>query len=136
MKGHIVGLWIGQRENGMSTEPGDTQSGHAPGTTEQQAFNEDLTDDSESGRAQSHSNGYIYSSSGGAGQQQTGDVRAGHEQHHAGENHQEAQIGAGLLLEFLDSSPSPCKLDVLMGDDCGSAVLGESGPFPHPLPQY
>ena len=59
MQGHIVGLWVSQHENGVSAKPGDSQSCHTSGNAEQQAFDQDLTNDSESGCSKSHTNGDI-----------------------------------------------------------------------------
>ncbi len=93
----------GHCDKHASTCVGDDKSSRTADDREDEAFREQLADDSYTHRPQRGSDGHLYVAVHSANKQKIGDVGAGDEEYEAGDPHQQLKLGGVVVLHALDT---------------------------------
>ena len=119
-------LRVGKGKSQHHVRPGigDGQSCGSSDQAEQHALGKDLANEPAACRSEGDAHSNIRAPRGAAREQQIGNVGACNEQNDRGENHEQAQARARLLLQPLNAAAGRRENHVLAGNQCRSAMIG------------
>ena len=106
----------GDEQDGARTSKSYKESGQPPEDGQQDAFGDDLADESRAGAAQRRPDSGLKARGGAARQQQIGDVGAGDQEHQAGDRHEEAQARLVVALQVGHAPAGGREDDVLLAE--------------------
>ena len=131
---HVMCEWKSKRQHHVRSRIGNSKAGAAANQAEKYTLGQYLAHDSAAGRTERHAHGHIGAPRGAACKQQVGNIRAGNEKYNGGENHEQTQARAGLLLEFLNATARMSQNHMLPWNHCCAAAVCVHRSSRQPLP--